>query len=222
MKQKCQNDFHCTFQHWLGSCRCASPPHARASQKPRGQTECSMSEVRFSCTGVLMGEKKRTESNSDMCARRRLHPGVCFATVQSCQRFSWDFNCVIFNFGLPLLPTQAVAWSFGWCQEIPFSILSLKGCSTWGLGARQGLLFMCFCLYIKDGKGVSVTRERVAHKVCPSRVLYPYLSVCVEGIGQCERQWWGWTCLMYCDNSVRYVAFMGTPCPGDMGEWAPV
>lgn len=30
MKQRCQNDFHCTFQHWLGSCRCAPPiqePH---------------------------------------------------------------------------------------------------------------------------------------------------------------------------------------------------
>lgn len=46
-----------------------------------------------------------------------------------------------------------------------------------------------------------------------------YVCVCVEGTGQCERQQRrGSTCLMYCDNSVRYVAFMGTPCPGDMGE----
>lgn len=94
-------------------------------------------------------KKKWTESNSDMCTRRRFHPGVCFATVRSCQRFSCDFNCVIFDSGSPLLPTRALAWSFGWCQEIPFSILSLKGRSTRGLGARQGLLFMCFCLSIK-------------------------------------------------------------------------
>lgn len=39
---------------------------------------------------------------------------------------------VIFNFGLPRLPTWAVAWSFGWCQEIPLGILSLKGDMQFG------------------------------------------------------------------------------------------
>lgn len=64
-----------------------------------------------------------------------------------------------------------------------------------GLGCEAGFfLFMCFLSAFKRWKGCERDegkRERVAHKVCPSRVvrvLYLYRSVCLEGTGQCERQ----------------------------------
>lgn len=141
MKRRCQNDFHCTFQKWLGSCRCS--PYARASQKPGGQAECSTSDVRFSYTGAPV--EKWTENNSDVhlkCAPSRR----CFAAVESCHRFSCDFDFVVFNFSWPLSPTWAVAWSFGWCQEILYGILSLKGYTGFGCERRLRFLYGFACV----------------------------------------------------------------------------
>lgn len=84
-----------------------------------------------------------------------LHAGVPLAAFEGCSRFSCNFDFVIFNFGLPLLLTWAVAGSFGWCQEIPFGILSLKG--DIGFGCERGFAFyvcVCFCLCIKDRESV--------------------------------------------------------------------
>lgn len=92
--------------------------------------------------------------------------------------------------------------------------------AKWGLGVREGLLFICFCLCIKDRMNVRELEGEGESE--PQFVLacccVSHICICVFGGENWVAVSCSWTCLMYCDNSVRYVAFMGTPCPGDTGE----
>lgn len=96
---------------------------------------------------------------------------------------------------------------------------------TCGLGASDSLLLMCVCVCVwflsvyKRYK--ECWRDRGIKFVLTCRLISVSVSLCGcvwKGDWSGVRDSDGWTCLMCCDNSVRYVAFMGTPCPGDMGK----
>lgn len=136
MKQRCQNDFRCTFQTWLGSCRCSL--YAGASQKPGGQAECSASDVRFSCTPALIEKIIRP-----WFWRVNL---IFFCTLESSEKMfsasSYDFDFVIFNFGVPLLPTWAVWLVSG--NSFRHSFIE-RGHAVW---LRERVCFGCVCVFV--------------------------------------------------------------------------
>lgn len=113
-----------------------------------------------------------------MCARRRLHPGVCFATVQSCQRFSWDFNCVSSILVCHFCPhgrllghlagvRKFLSAFFHWKAAVHGAWVRGRVCFFFGKGRWKGC-------ESDEGK-----RERVTHKVSPAGCCVSYICIWV-------------------------------------------
>lgn len=137
----------------------------------------------------------RWPNRSCTCARRRsAATGVDFAPINvEFATFAHPGSCL----AVWLLSGNSFWHSF---TERPNGVL----------GARARV---CFFVCVKKDRMSVRENEREAQSLFgPAGVCLTSVCVC------CERQWWGWTCVMYCDNSVRYVAFMGTPCPGGRGR----
>lgn len=142
-----------------------------------------------------------------------------FCCPSKMSHFSCGIGFIIFNFDLTRLPTWAVAWLFGWCQEIPLGILSLKGDAVWTPGTVCFFTSVCFCLCIKGSERVWNNKVCSDWLVCVG-YLYLCVNVCVwkgDRVGVRETVM-GRMCFMRCDNSVRYVVFLGTPYPRDMHQ----
>lgn len=179
MKRRCQSDFHCTFQKWLGSCRCS--PYARASQKPGGQAECSISDVRFSYTEAPV--EKWAENDSDMCTWCMLHPGIVLLPSRAVTASAATLILLSSTSVDHFRPHGQLLGHLAGVRKLLTAFFHWK--ATRGLGVREGSLFIWFCLCTKDRK--REREKRVKHKVCSSRlvcVLYLYLCVCVCVFGR--------------------------------------
>ena len=98
---------------------------------------------------------------------------------------SYDFDFVIFNFGVPLLPTWAAAWSIWLVSGNSFRHSFIeRGHAVWERERGFALdVCVCFCLCIKDRTNVRGTeRERKSETQClfkPACVCLISVSVCV-------------------------------------------
>lgn len=103
-----------------------------------------------------------------------------FCCPSKMSHFSCGIGFIIFNFDLTRLPTWAVAWLFGWCQEIPLGILSLKGDAVWTPGTVCFFTSVCFCLCIKGSESVKQQSLFWLAGVC--RIFVSVCEcVCLEG-----------------------------------------
>lgn len=120
-----------------------------------------------------------------------------FAAQARCHSFSCSIGFIIFNFSLPHLLTWALSWSFGWCQEIPLSILSLKGDMRFGC-EWQFAFDVCECMLLSVYKrqGRSETTKFVITCWCVSDI-----SICVP---MCVCVWKGdWVSVRDSDGAER-------------------
>ena len=178
MKQRCQNDFRCTFQMWLGSCRCSL--HAGASQKPGGQAECSVSDVRFSCAPALIEKNYQTVILT--CELYIfLHAGVVGKDVRRFKLRLWfrylQLWCTTFaHMGSCLVNLAGV-------RKFLSAFFHWKG--TCGLGEGERVCFGCVCVFLSVYKRTNVRgteRERKSETQClfkPACVCLISVSVCV-------------------------------------------
>lgn len=178
MKQWCHDDFHWTFQKLVGSCRCALC---------KSLTEaCRAGRVQHVRCSVLInwsGEWKMILTCAlDVCP---------FVTLFCCH---WELS--LLQLWLWICYIQLLVCHF--CPHgqlldyLPgvrkFLSVFFHWKATLGLGAREGLLFMCFCLYIKDRMS---RREMKGDKKSETQSLFPvcwcvsYNCICVFGREDC-------------------------------------